>query len=231
LIVDYSGDFDNGLPPESDNWKRGRRFSDENKYCDEQIDATVDLVVCHFGSLDESTLKLILDKRPNAKILVLSNGGPTLEYVQKYKAYLTEKEGQRIFGCTQRESIREAFSNWGELINFFANNEATPAIESFLGLDFPIRKLALQVALEIVRYELASRHSSDRKSRVEPPDKNVRILLEPALQVSDNNQTLEGVMEPVRQAIEINASSDVLLTEIELACSKLCEQTHAVREQ
>jgi hypothetical protein len=238
LVVEHAGRFDDEygnvdaqIRAENSRWIKGKRFISVDGYTNEEENPNVGLIICHL-SINESNLKLLLTKRPKAKILTVSNGGPSLQAVQMNKPLIPEQDRQRVFGSAQSGSIDIAYALWDDLINYFANGEVTPAIEMFLGMDLPIRRLALQVALEIVRHELVSRQNSNRKGLIDPPDDAIRKLLEPPFDVSHNTPALKEVMEPVKLVLDSNDSMDALLLAIEKSCSTLREAARAaVREQ
>jgi hypothetical protein len=103
-----------------------------------------------------------------------------------------------VFGAAQAGSKTTLENNadfFRKVVAFLASREAVPddaEVASFLGLDFPVRRLALRVALEIAREELSHRN----------PVLRVQELLGPALKIAEGVARLEQVLAPVRTVLQ-----------------------------
>jgi hypothetical protein len=178
---------------------------------DEEFDA----VIWHEANCTAEGLTALARGRPKARVLVVTTGGPTAEHVATVKQQLPDDVGGRVFGAAQAGSKTTLEKNadfFRKVVAFLASREAVPddaEVASFLGLDFPVRRLALRVALEIAREEL---------SRPEP-ELEVQALLEPALKIAEGVTRLEQVVAPVRTVLQ--GTSEEVKAGVEQALKQL----------
>ena len=169
----------------------------------ERHDETVEAIIWHCGLASAVDVDKVASCRPRARILLVSSGGPTVDRVEEIRPDLPEELRDRVYGSACRDSLHALADKqfFQKLVAFLTSDDQLPQdarVASFLGLDFPVRRLAIRVALEIAREEL---------SRPEP-ELEVQALLEPALKIAQGVARLEQVVAPVRTVLQ-GTSGDV----------------------
>ena len=156
-----------------------------------EADSSVAAVIWHNPSVGQGDVQEMLRKRPAARILLVSTGGATAEHSEEIMGKLARNLQGRMYGCVERNSIEKLQGNaelFGKVVDFLASQDEIPEdpdMAKFLGLDFPVRRLALRVALEIAREELG-RDQPQLESLFKPAEELTRGVLE-----------LEGIVKEV----------------------------------
>ena len=133
----------------------------------------VRLVVWH--GWDTRMLSKLLEKRPNAKVLVVGHGGPTYGLVaNELQQAIYGENRKRVRGCTESRSVPGYLRYWDSLVDYFSGGEPTEDVTRFLGLEQPVRLMALCAGLEVAKRELER----------DPPRIGMEKLLEPALKLA-----------------------------------------------
>ncbi len=194
LKVEFLGHFDNSNG-------RAARLSGPAHQSSDSLSELKDigLVVWHVDNW--KALARILATRPNAHILIVSNGGPTRDKVQTEVSSLPATDQARVHGCAQGGSLEKALALLEDLARFFESGEVTPQVRELLGLDLPLRRLALRAALEIARFELETRKEGS-PLRTRSQGCETKLLLGPALRIACETPLFGKLIEPVLKALE-----------------------------
>ncbi|MBX7223342.1 MAG: hypothetical protein K1Y36_25745 [Blastocatellia bacterium] len=200
LNIEFIGDFDREKPEGSTVWNCSGPFV-ESHILEEAVNPEIGLVIWHISAWEN--LKLLLEKRPNARLLSVSNGNATLEGVQKEveELNLKEEDQNRIYGSSQKGSIGKIFELWEDLMQFFAHGKQIARIEHFLGRDLPVQRLALRFALEISLQELRSWHSGNPASSKNKP-LTIDCLLQPVFLIDQETPKLRMFVNPIKEAVQ-----------------------------
>ncbi len=192
----------------------------------EVVNREIAVVVWHNASPTAEDLQRMGQKRPSARILLVTGGGPTAASVEQLRAHLNAEQRKRVFGCTVADSLNALGTNqqlYTKVVEFLGSQDELPndsEVARYLGLDFPVRRLALRVALEIAREEL-------NRNR---PELGVNDLLKPALDIAQNVPPLERALEPVRTALAQNVELCEFQKAIQDSLGRLVEKEETERQ-
>ena len=181
--VDFIGRFlDSQMPTQNEDVQISR----PEAY---QRGESTDLVVWHLTT--DRDLEAILANRPKSRVLVVSGGGATRNSTGRV-------DDIRVFGTTRERSTYEVRPRWADLLRFFRDGQPTPDIEAFLGLEMPVVRAAVALALEIALREL-----DKPQKRMDIPE-----LLRPALHLLSERGALVNVREQIDNACHVESETE-----------------------
>jgi hypothetical protein len=222
MIVEFEGCFENNAGQNIRPVQYAGRWCERTQVDDNDA---VSLVVFH-GS-NPNNLNAILESRLRANVLVVSNGEPTLAWVETFRRN-NSTQGRRVYGATEKTSIKRAFDLWLPLLKFFSTNEAPVEVERFLGLDQPVVRLALRFALEIALEEMDRRSRSDKNDQA-PID--LKTLLQPALALAKEVQAFTGKAEHVESALNALSNDTPSKEQLEALSNHLVDWNNTLRQE
>jgi hypothetical protein len=109
-------------------------------------------------------------------------------------------ETRRIFGLVAGGWTSLSSAKWEKIAAFLASELDVPGdheVQTALGLDAPVLRLGLRVALEVIRREIVAMAEVGPSQQVEPGTFDTAVLLQPAIElaegVRDQDQTAESL--------------------------------------
>jgi hypothetical protein len=144
------------------------------------------------------------------KFLVVHSGTPASEEdVSQIKSFLKEEERSRVFSLTTGWN-KLAPKCKADIVDFLKSDKLDPEndeLRRLLGFDTPVRKLALLLALEIVKDELSIARSKQTQNANQA---SIEVLLSPALQLARDVEQWRQIVEPVKQAMNERKMEDLI---------------------
>jgi hypothetical protein len=167
------------------------------------------------GNANETVDPLLLTPDLHLHAFLLAQSGSPasltdLEYLKDKLARACPRTFGMVRGWNSTQSEHRA-----KIINFLQSFETAPSdpdVQSLLGFDSPVARLALRVALEIALRELSGGTSTRHNL-------NLETLLSPAIRLAEQEPALAASLTGVSRALESDRKS--LPHEISLALAEL----------
>jgi hypothetical protein len=136
-------------------------------------------------SLSED-LKPIVSKYIHALLYVQGSADANLQYLEDLRNDLPEEKRRRVFGLVGGW-YNLSPERWQAILAFLRSESDLPDdpnVQTLLGLDAPVLRLALRVALEVIRHEITAKLEDGASTQDERADVVLAVLLQPAIDLA-----------------------------------------------
>jgi len=121
-----------------------------------------------------------------ALLIVQSSDPANSKSVEHLRDWLPEGRRKRVFGLTKAWNNLQP-EEWQRILAFLTSENDLPPdldVQTLLGLDAPVLRLALRVALEVVRHEITPTLQEDASKQNEQADVALADFLQPAIELA-----------------------------------------------